>query len=642
MATVKKSKKRIIVPICIVLVIAIAATGFGIYSKKEKKEEVSLHTLSLGNITETVSATGDVTAGSSKEYKVSSVATVKEVYVKVGDEVKKGDKLASFETDSMNEQVNQLRNSYKSSKKAYEDQLKSQKSAEKKLAEVNKSIKVLEKDVAKLEKKLQKTTGTTTTIKKESTTAAPTTTTTTTRPSITAKDCTIVVSPTKGGTVKYDGKIYSEGEKATITTKAGTKVTVEADSLSGYAFSGWYNGNEYLSAKPTYTMYVTTDMQVTAKFEEFDASMDSISSALKSIASSLIEVTDDVSTMARIMETISTAIAQELASGNYNPDKIANAVGDAVAKAIKQGIIDETKLLIDSGALEKTVEAAVRAIDWNGLVKEFAETDNVALTTKQLQLAALYAEKELFTVQASSSVTEAQKQAMNATKSALDILEKQQGELQAGWTAAFDGIITECDLVEGQDTTFVSSGMKLENHDTLTVTVSLGKYDVLKVKEGMKADITGVKGTYTGEVTFIAPTATGGSDSSILDSVGSMAGISGLSSLTASGAGVECQITIDNPDENLIVGFDVNVDIETGTSSNILVVPIEALVLEKEGSFVYVYDSETSTVKKTKITTGATSDSEYEVTGGVKKGQKIVSTPTDKIEDGAKVTVKNK
>ena len=66
MATVKKSKKKVIVPICIILVIAIVAgTVFGVV-KSKSGEEVKLNTIATGDIYEKVSLTGDVTAGTSK------------------------------------------------------------------------------------------------------------------------------------------------------------------------------------------------------------------------------------------------------------------------------------------------------------------------------------------------------------------------------------------------------------------------------------------------------------------------------------------------------------------------------------------------------------------------------------------------
>ena len=174
----------------------------------------------------------------------------------------------------------------------------------------------------------------------------------------------------------------------------------------------------------------------------------------------------------------------------------------------------------------------------------------------------------------------------------------------------------------------------------MVATISLGEYDIHKVKIGMPATIKTAYGEYTGEVATIAPTATGGSTGSVLDSVGSMAGISGLSSLTSTGAGVECTVTIDNPDENIIVGFEASVEIVTGEFDDVPCVPVESIVLSKDGSYVYLYNEDDQTVTKTKIETGATSDSAYEVKNGLSVGDKIVATPgTDYEDDTFKVLI---
>ena len=101
MATVKKNKKKMIIAICAVLVVAIAGTSGVVVAQKNKGKEATLYTISAGDIYEKVSLTGDVTSGTRKDYKVSSVATVKEVFVKVGDKVKKGDVLATFDVSDM-------------------------------------------------------------------------------------------------------------------------------------------------------------------------------------------------------------------------------------------------------------------------------------------------------------------------------------------------------------------------------------------------------------------------------------------------------------------------------------------------------------------------------------------------------------
>ena len=287
------------------------------------------------------------------------------------------------------------------------------------------------------------------------------------------------------------------------------------------------------------------------------------------------------------------------------------------------------------------IKSAIKSVDWQKIVKQITDSDSVALASTEIQLASLYAQKAVFKTQADGTLVSAQKTALESTKSALDVVKSQSESMRIGWKASFDGVITSCDLVAGEQTSLLSKGIRLENTDSLTVTISLGKQDAQKVKVGMPVKVD--NGNFEGEVTFVSPTASGGAGSSILDSVGSIAGVSGLSSLTSSGAGVDCQITIKNPDSSLIVGFDTDVSISTGEYNDIVVVPIESLVLEKTGSYVYLYNEAESTVKKVQIETGATSDTIYQVVSGINAGDKIVTAPTSvELEVDQKVKVVDK
>ena len=597
MATIRKSnKKKIIIPICIVLVIALVAGTVFAISEKNKTVTVSLSEIGTGEIVESINATGDITSGASKEFKAATVAQCKDVYVKVGDYVKKGQKLATFSTEELDGQIASLEASYSDAYSAYHTALNNQAQNSAKLRQVNKQIKPLEKQVAKLKKK-------TATTKKEATTKKVTTkkaaSKTTTKPSASRKR---IITTSDKASSSSDG---SSSNSANITngTRNDTIITNRSTDISG-------------------------DLEDAVK-------------ALEELAETISKLSDDVTTTNAITREVMNRIAKELDSGNYSPDAIADAAGKAMSDAIKQGLIDETKLVIESGVAVEMVEKAVRSVDWQGMGKAIAGSDNVSLTTAELQLTALYAQRELFTVGSSGTTLNAQKQAMNATKSALDTLKKSQEQLQAGWVSTMDGVVTECSVMSGQQTSALQTAMKIENLDKMAVKISLGEYDVHKVSVGMKANITTAYGKYSGEILSIAPTATGSSSSSMLDSVGSMAGVSGLSSLTEKGAGVECIVSVDNPDDNIIVGFEANVEIKTGTFSDVPTVPIESIVLEKDGSYVYLYDEENETVTKTKIEVGAHSDFAYEVKSGLKVGDKIVSTPgQDYEEETFKVKVK--
>lgn len=677
MATVKKSntKKIVWAVIAVILVVAIVITSV-VFAKNGKKTEVTLNTVSTNSITQTVSSTGQVSSGLKKEYKPGTVATVKKVYVEVGDKVKKGDQLAVFDTSSLDSQVASLNSAYANSNASYQEAVQHQAEAAKSLASINKSIAKTEKRLKKLEKGQEKKT-TTATTKKPATTTTTTTTTTirnwgsvpqATSTTVSTTACTHDFSDHKFVDSNYSGHYK-------VCKKCGTKVFEEHHYGSVQKFASGKDKENYHYYKCADCGYIKKEVHdfpsgvgtVTCKvcgeakasgFNETSAMIElaldqlqpvfdslkqlgeaskQIVDLLQSLVKDLSNIAKDVDSLTRTITIVADTILYQISSGNWSAEKIADAVGKAVTAAIKQGMIE----FIDSGAAVKMIETAVKSVDWKAIGRGIAETENFGLASAQVQLAALYAQKEVYTVTAAASTVNAQKQAAAAAKNAYEVTKAARDDLAKGWKAEFSGVITTCDIEEGGQTTALSTGLTLENMKKRVVTISLGEYDVHKVKEGMAATVKTAYGTYDGVVASIAPTATGGSQGSMLDSVGSMAGISGLSSLTNSGAGVECKVVVDHPDENIIVGFDADVEIVTGTYTDVPCVPIESIVLEKEGTYVYLYNPEEETVTKTKIETGATSDTSYEIKSGLSIGDQIVATPqTDYEEDSFKVKVK--
>lgn len=547
MATVKKSKKKKIVwaVIAVVLVVAIVVASV-LISTNKNKQQVSLNTIGVDTIVQTVSSTGEVTSGLKKDYSAGTIATVKEVFVKVGDNVSKGDVLATFDTSNLDAQVSNLAVTYNDAQAAYNVALKNQNDAKAQLASVNAQIANLENSINNMAASKHQAKSSAATQSKKS-------------------------------------------EAQTYSVDYATGVVTYADGTIG----GITGGTEEIQQQI---------QDLINKINDLTNSIEETNALVKALVEEIGKISDDIN--------------------NFDQD----AFAEKVAQAVKDGMV---------GAIEE--------IDWNAIVKEIASSSDVQLATAQVQLSALQAQKEVYSVLAKGTTVDAQKQLVNTSKSAYDSVVKAQKALDAGWTADFDGVITACSINAGSQTTALSSAITLENMSTRVVTISLGEYDVHKVKVGMKATVSTAYGKYDGEVASIAPTATGGSEGSMLDSVGSMAGISGLSSLTSSGAGVECTVVVDQPDENIIVGFNADVEIVTGTYDNVPCVPIESIVLEKEGTYVYLYNEDDQTVTKTAITTGATSDTSYEVTSGLTQGQKIVATPqSDYKEDTFKVKVVDK
>ena len=529
MATVRKNKKkRIIIAVVVLAIIAAASAAIAYTAIRNSIPEVSLYNVGTSDIYETVSATGQVSSGAVKEYKVGAVATVKEVNVKVGDEVKKGDLLATFDTSSFDSQIAQLQNSYNQAKASYNDALVSQKEAKKNLAETQKKIAELEKENAKLKK------------------------------------------------------------------NAGNKTTAKASSTT----------------RPSVTIPSTTRPTTTQP------------------SSSSTEPSSANSTNPSVSITLPSNFPSNFPT-NLPSDLPSNLPSDIPTSNVVNGNIQ----------IDPDVIAGIDINDMDAVMAAVSSSQS-KLAANEIMIAAYYAQEQLYSSLASDNLVSAKKELMNTTKSALNSLQDAQQEMAAGWKAAFDGTITECNIFPEEQTSLLANGITLQNMNNKIVTISLGEYDIHKVKVDMPAKITTAYGEYTGKVISKAPVATGGSSSSILDSVGSSMGISGLSSLTQAGAGVEVQIAVDNPDEYIVIGFDAEVEIAVGEHIGITTVPSQAMVLDKTGSYVFVYDEEEKMVTKTLIETGASSVSEYEVLSGVKVGDKIVVAPQSTFEDSFEARAK--
>ena len=586
MATVRKNnKKKIIVIICIVLVVALLATAITLYVKDSKIPQVSLYTIGTSDIYESINSTGAVSAGAVKTYNVGSVAVVKEVFVKMGDEVKQGDILATFDTSNYDEQIASMQASYDQAKASYNEAVASQKEAKSNLAKVNSQIAALEKEIAQLEKKLSK----------ELESAVPTE-----QPTLPAETPTVPSQPSNPSNTFAD---------------AVTQLTEVINGLS-----------------------------------------------------------DDPRVNGVILSVVLETIANEISSGNTSSKSIADAVEVAIRNAVKDGLFDPAQLSVDLDTAIKQIRKVIENTNWSGnnqatdsgnlgqtindnlqsitegvtvpsmnandVIQSVTESDSVKLASDRVSLTACYAQQQLYSTLASNTPVETRKELMDTTKKALDTLKEARQQLADGWTAAFDGIITECNIFPGEQTSLLSSGITLQNMDTMVVTISLGEYDIHKVKVDMPVTVSSAYGTYNGKIISKAPVAGGGSSTgSMVDSIGSMMGISGLSSLTDTGAGVEVKISVEEPDENIIVGFDAAVEIHIGEFLGVPTVPAESMLHDKTGTYVYLYNEEEGTVTKTFIQTGAMSYTEYEITSGLKEGDRIVYAPQSTFEDTFEVKV---
>ena len=188
-------------------------------------------------------------------------------------------------------------------------------------------------------------------------------------------------------------------------------------------------------------------------------------------------------------------------------------------------------------------------------------------------------------------------------------------QMKDGLKAEFNGVVTDVKAVNGGTVEENGELLTVESTENVCVKVSLNKSDLEKVK-GQKAAITIVGKPYEGTVTRISRSATKNEKGAAL---------------------VTAEIHIDNPDQDLYLGVDGKVTIQGNKAENVVTVPIEAVNIGKDGSFVYIVN-ENGMIEKRIITTGLSSAEATEVKEGLDGTERVVLSVDAGIEEGMQVT----
>jgi HlyD family secretion protein len=211
------------------------------------------------------------------------------------------------------------------------------------------------------------------------------------------------------------------------------------------------------------------------------------------------------------------------------------------------------------------------------------------------------------------------KQTDNAVKLAelsLTSAKQRLSENKSTVVAENAGVVTAMNAIEGS----VGSGMQavvvVQDVENLKATASLGKYDANKVKVGQEVIVKSGTNTYKGSISFIEPAAK------------KTVGVTGSETTL----GVEIAILDKAP--TLKIDFDVDVDILVEKVANAIKIPSEALKLEKGGKNL-AYVVEKNIVREVNVTIGAQSDTEVQITKGIKNGDKVILNPSTSIKEGS-------
>ncbi len=357
--------------------------------------------------------------------------------------------------------------------------------------------------------------------------------------------------------------------------------------------------------------------------------------------------------------------------------EIENAEPTTQTQSIPQEQIDAiVAQMRENGATEEQINEFVSAATSTQIPVTSTDTSKTEeLTQKNIKLAQL--NSELSSLQAESalavttdeSVLDALKNVADSKKIAYENVKRIYDSMKNGWYAQNNGIVTAVNLKAGQEFVPVAennqsfdvssllgasgvdantsqmlgsmlnggssvptgTGLTVESYEDMMVSVTVGKSDLLKIKVGMGATITSLDGEYEGEVVYVGATA---AQSSGID-IGSLMG-------TTSGAtGAIVKVKIKNPDEKVVIGFDVDIRINLSTAENVIMIPVECVMYNNGEYSVFVYDSTTGEISKRVITKGTLDDTNYEIISGLVVGEKVVKSPDPNMTDGTKIADKN-
>lgn len=510
----KKMTRGKQIGVIIVSLIILMLVAYVIYTnfKPEPLPEYNVSKIYRGDIQTTYETKGTVSSANTISYKAANGVKVKDVFVSVGDRVKEGDQLATFDTSSLSETLSEYRNAYNKSANAYKKSASEVAQAKKNLSDSKKQVKQLDSEIASLKKEVA----------------------------------------------------------------AADKVSVSSIDFSNRE-----------------------------------------------------------------------AIEGALTSGGFSKDTV-------------NGILSSVKDLD-----RESVENAI---------KNTKAAKEISLQQKESQRQLVDTQISLYEMQAENNAVDIYKSVMQTKKADYDNYSALVKELANGWVANSDGIITQVNLVPGETfvpsakmstTTDISSilglmsgdsdmstilndimgsvsnkdsgsgvGMVLEDSGEFVAEFSVGKYDLLNIKTGQKVTVSSLGNVYDGEVIYVSATA---AESSSLDISTLASTFTGSSAKSANGALV--RVKIINPDEKVIIGFDVDISIDTEKISDVLVLPIDAVITEDGTNYVFTVNGENA-VSKRAVTVGSYSDNCYELLDGLEAGETVIDNPKASMADGDKISIK--
>lgn len=183
--------------------------------------------------------------------------------------------------------------------------------------------------------------------------------------------------------------------------------------------------------------------------------------------------------------------------------------------------------------------------------------------------------------------------------------------------SSVSGKIVQLDVKPNQYPTMENNTVAIYDLSQYKVKIQVSQYDAVGISKGQKSfvKVKGIDNEYKGTVTAIGETAV----------------------ITLEGTNkepkVEIEVTLDNPDDKIKVGYEADIDITLKESPNSAAVSFESVLEDNDGK-KYVFAVLDNKAVKKFVKTGMETDFEIQILEGLKAGEQYVKNPSATLKDG--------
>ncbi|HEY5575607.1 MAG TPA: biotin/lipoyl-binding protein [Clostridiaceae bacterium] len=605
LSTVFKSKKSKIIGAAVLVAAVAGGSALYINTQNAKIPAVTLATVTKGEITKSVTITGDIKASTRNVISLSPTSKVVDVFVKEGQTVKKGDILAVLDTADLKNQLKQQNINLVSAKSTLAFMAGPSSSSDKTSA--GNAVSQAQVALANAQSNYNAAQNNVGSIQQADNNAV--------------SQAQIALD---NANANYTAAQNNLDAIQTADDNAVSQAQIALNNAEVNYRAAKQNIDNNLSILESQLQYAngvlsTAQTAYNTVYNKFHAippiatpqQLDDATTALHNAQNAVLSLNSQINPLKQAEKNANNAVqsaqvtldnAQAKADSDYTAAEKSISDADNAVKSAQVSLSSaQTKADSDNSAANKA------ASDASNAVKSAEITLSSAKNTAS------------FTGSSDSEKISNQKTQISLLNANIENLNNkiEQGNLRAN----VDGVVTKMNAVANQ---YPVAGDEIIVDGSVQYVVELqaSQYDSVNIKAGQKVNVTlkGISKKYDGTVSEIGQLAEKSLTSTDQDPK------------------VTIKVSITNPDANVVAGYQADAEIVINDKSDALQLSFEAIQVESGTGKKYVYAVDSrNKVKKTYIQTGIETDYNIEVLSGLTEGQRCISNPAKTITDGMTV-----